>query len=70
VADFCERCVDQHWRGTIREKEKERAWKSKDQQRRRRRFSENAEELRRLLVVDFSATLVTRGWLALESGES
>jgi hypothetical protein len=23
VADFCERCVDQHWRGTGREKEKE-----------------------------------------------
>jgi hypothetical protein len=36
-----------------REKEKERAWKTRDQQRRRRRFLENAHELRRLLVVDF-----------------
>jgi hypothetical protein len=50
---FGERCVDQHWRGTKREKEKERAWKSRDRQRRRRRFLENEEELRRWLVVDF-----------------
>jgi hypothetical protein len=53
LADFCERCVDQHWRGTRTEKEKERATKNRDQQRRRRRFLENAEELRRLLVADF-----------------
>jgi hypothetical protein len=70
LVDFCERCVDQHWRGTGREKEKERAWKSRDQQSKRRRFLENAEELRRLLVADFSVALVTRGWLAPESGES
>ncbi len=50
---FGERCVDQRWRGTIRKREKERAWKNRDQQRRSRRFLENAEELRRLLVADF-----------------